>query len=165
MATLDFAPLFRSSVGFDRLQGLLSDALGRDDSGYPPYNIEKCGEDQYRIVLALAGLTRDDMEIVVAQNRLLVRGKMKDRNGSTYLHRGIASRPFERQFDLADFVKVVGATMGDGLLVIDLKRELPEALKPRSIPINAGTFVQLGSRPKAGTSATVEQQSGDRITA
>lgn len=165
MATLDFAPLFRSSVGFDRLPGLLSDALGRDESGYPPYNIEKCGEDQYRIVLALAGFTRDDIEIVVAQNRLLVRGKMKDRNGSTYLHRGIASRSFERQFDLADFVEVVGATMGDGLLVIDLKRELPEALKPRSIPINAGTFVHLGSGPQAGTSATVEQQSDDCIAA
>jgi molecular chaperone IbpA len=105
------------------------------------------------------------VEIVRAQNRLLVRGRMKDRNGSTYLHRGIASRPVERQFDLADFVEVVGATMGDGLLVIDLKRELPEALKPRSIPINAGTFVHLGSRPPAGTSATVEQQPADHIAA
>jgi molecular chaperone IbpA len=165
MATLDFAPLFRSSVGFDRLPGLLSDALERDESAYPPYNIEKCGEDQYRIVLALAGFTRDDMEIVVAQNRLFVRGRMKDRAGSTYLHRGIASRPFERQFDLADFIEVTGATMGDGLLVIDLKRELPEALKPRSIPINAGTFMRLGSRPPVGTSAAVEQQPGDRIAA
>ena len=165
MATLDFASLFRSSVGFDRLPGLLSDALGRDESGYPPYNIEKCGEDQYRIVLALAGLTRDDVEIVLAQHRLIVRGEMKDHNGSTSLHRGIASKPFKRQFDLADFVEVVDATMGDGLLVIDLKRELPETLKPRSIPINAGTFVHFGSRPQAGTSATVEQQPGDRIAA
>jgi molecular chaperone IbpA len=163
MATLDFAPLFRSSVGYDRLPGLLSDALGRDESGYPPYNIEKCGEDQYRVVLALAGLTKDDVEIIVAQNRLVVRGKTKDRNGSTYLHRGIASRPFERQFDLADFVEVVSATMGDGLLVIDLKRELPEALKPRSIPINAGTFVHLGSRPQPETSAGSEP--GDRVAA
>jgi molecular chaperone IbpA len=163
MATLDFAPLFRSSVGYDRLPGLLSDALGRDESGYPPYNIEKCGEDQYRVVLALAGLTKDDVEIIVAQNRLVVRGKTKDRNGSTYLHRGIASRPFERQFDLADFVEVVSATMGDGLLVIDLKRELPEALKPRSIPINAGTFVHLGSRPQPRTSAGSEP--GDRVAA
>lgn len=146
MATLDFTPLFRSSIGFDRLPGLLSDAVGREESGYPPYNIEKCGEDRYRIVLALAGFTRDDVEIVLEHNRLVVRGKMKNGNGATYLHRGIASRPFERQFDLAEFIEVTGATMGDGLLVIDLKRELPEALKPRSIPINAGTFVSL--RPK-----------------
>jgi HSP20 family molecular chaperone IbpA len=86
MATLDFTPLFRSSIGFDRLPGLLSDAIGREESPYPPYNIEKCGEDRYRIVLALAGFTRDDVEIVLEHNRLFVRGKMKDRNGSTYLH-------------------------------------------------------------------------------
>jgi molecular chaperone IbpA len=150
MATLDFTPLFRSSVGFDRLPGLLSDAIGREESSYPPYNIEKSGEDRYRIILALAGFTREDVEIVLEHNRLFVRGKMRDRNGSTYLHRGIASRPFERRFDLADFIEVTGATMGDGLLVIDLKRELPEALKPRTIPINAGTFVSMRSKPPGG---------------
>jgi len=146
MATLDFTPIFRSSVGFDRLPGMLSDAIARTGSGYPPYNIEKCGEDRYRIILALAGFTREDVEIVLEHNRLFVRGKIKDRNASTYLHRGIASRPFERQFDLADFIEVTGATMGEGLLVIDLKRELPEALKPRSIPINAGTFVNMHAK-------------------
>jgi molecular chaperone IbpA len=158
MATLDFTPLFRSSVGFDRLPGLLSDALGRDESAYPPYNIEKCGQDEYRIILALAGFTKDDIEIVLESNRLFIRGKMKDRNGSTFLHRGIASRSFERQFDLADFVEVTGATMGDGLLVIDLKRELPEAQKPRNIPINAGTFRHVGSRPAAGSGPPAEQE-------
>jgi len=159
MATLDFTPLFRSSVGFDRLPSLLSDALGRDE-GYPPYNIEKCGQDQYRIILALAGFTRDDVEIVLEHNRLFIRGKLKDRSGSTYLHRGIASRAFERQFDLADYIEVTGATMGDGLLVIDLKRELPEALKPRTIPINAGTFMHVGASSPAGGGQPLEQAKG-----
>jgi molecular chaperone IbpA len=164
MATLDFTPLFRSSIGFDRLPALLSDAIGRDESAYPPYNIEKCGQERYRIIMALAGFTKEDIEIILEHNRLFIRGKMKDRNASTFLHRGIASRPFERQFDLADYIEVTGATMGDGLLVIDLKRELPEALKPRTIPINAGTFMHLGSRP-AGGGATVEQEPKSRLAA
>jgi molecular chaperone IbpA len=141
MATLDFTPLFRSSVGYDRLPDLLSDAIGRTESAYPPYNIEKCGDDRYRIVTALAGFTKDDVEIVVEQNRLFVRGHKHEPDGRTYLHRGIATRSFERQFDLADHVEVTNATMGEGLLVIDLKREIPEALKPRRIPIDAGVFV------------------------
>jgi molecular chaperone IbpA len=141
MATLDFTPLFRSSVGFDRLPDLLSDAIGRTESTYPPYNIEKCGEDQYRIVLALAGFGKDDVEILVEQGRLLVRGHKPESDGRTYLHRGIATRSFERHFDLADYVEVTNATMGEGLLVIDLKREIPEALKPRRIPISAGVSV------------------------
>jgi molecular chaperone IbpA len=145
MATLDFAPLLRSSVGFDRLPRLLSDAVGREESTYPPYNIERCGPEEYRIMLALAGFTKEDIEIVLENNRLLIRGKMKERSGSTHLHRGIASRSFERRFELADHIEVTGATMGDGLLVIDLKRELPEALKPRTIPINGGTFMHLGT--------------------
>ena len=165
MATLDFTPLLRSSVGFDRLPGLLSEALGRDESACPAYKIEKCAQDEYRIILALAGFTKDDIDIVVAHNRLFIRGKMKDRNGSTYLHRGIAGRPFERQFDLADYIQVTGATMGDGLLVIDLKRELPAALKPRTIPINAGIFVHRGSRPPAGGDAPVEGYAKSRVAA
>ena len=147
MATLDFTPLFRSSVGFDRLPGLLSEAVGRDESPYPPYNIEKCGEDRYRIVLALPGFTKDDVEIVLEHRRLYVRGERNDSGGPTYLHHGIASRPFERQFALADYIEVTGATMGEGLLVIDLKRELPDELKPRRIPIEAGTFVSLWPKP------------------
>lgn len=102
MATLDFTPLFRSSVGFDRLPDLLSDAVGRSESTYPPYNIETCGDDQYRIVLALAGFGKDDVEIVVEHNRLFVRGHKREPDGRTYLHRGIATRSFERHFDLAD---------------------------------------------------------------
>jgi molecular chaperone IbpA len=147
MATLDFSPLFRSSIGFDQIPSLLSDALQRQEGGYPPYNIEKVGEDQYRIAMAVAGFGKDDIEIVQEQNRLSVRGKLKDPSSRIYLHRGIATRAFERHFDLADYVEVTDATMGEGLLVISLKRELPEALKPRSIPINAGTFVPLGRGP------------------
>jgi molecular chaperone IbpA len=146
MATLDFTPLYRSSIGFDQVPSLLSHALEREDSGYPPYNIEKCGDDKYRIVLALAGFSKDDIDIVFEQNRLSIRGQKQETNGATYLHRGIAARPFLRQFDLADYVEVTGATMGDGLLVIDLKRELPEALKPRKVPIGTGMFVPMGPR-------------------
>ena len=154
MATLDFAPLFRSTIGFDQLPALFSHALERPEPGYPPYNIEKIGEDQYRIVMAVAGFAKEDVDLVQEQNRLTVRGKLKDSNGKTYLHRGIATRAFERTFDLADYVEVTDATMGEGLLVISLKRELPEALKPRSIPINAGTFVPLGRKP----SGAIEHQ-------
>ena len=157
MATLDFTPLYRSSIGFDRVPGLLSHAFDREDSGYPPYNIEKCGADRYRIVMALAGFGQDDIEIVFEQNRLSVRGQKQEANGTTYLHRGIAARPFLRQFDLADYVQVIGATMGDGLLVIDLKRELPEELKPRSIPIGTGIFVPMGSRTPTGAQPTEQQ--------
>jgi molecular chaperone IbpA len=141
MATLDFTPLFRSTVGFDRVPSLLTQAMDRPDGGYPHYNIEKVGEDQYRIVMALAGFSKDDVEIVVEQNRLMVRGHKREPDGRTYLHRGIATRSFERQFDLADYVEVTDATMGEGLLVIELKREIPDALKPRRIPINEGMFV------------------------
>ncbi len=161
MATLDFTPLFRSSIGFDRLPDLLSDAVGRAESTYPPYNIEKVGEDQYRIVMAVAGFGKDDVELVQEQNRLTIRGRLKETHGRTYLHRGIATRAFERHFDLADYVEVTDATMGEGLLVISLKRELPEALKPRSIPINVGTFVPLGRK----WSTAVEHQADGKRAA
>ena len=147
MATLDFTPLYRSSIGFDWVPTLLSHALEREETGYPPYNIEKCGDDQYRIVMALAGFGPDDIDIVCEQGRLSVRGQKQEAGDTTYLHRGIAARPFLRQFDLADHVEVTGATMGEGLLVIDLKRELPEALKPRRIPIGKGMFVPLERKP------------------
>ena len=141
MATFDFTPLFRSSVGFDRVPQLLAEAMqamGHSDDNYPPYSIEKCGADEYRIVMAVAGFGKDDLEIVAEPNLLTVRGKIKDQTGRTFLHRGIASRAFERRFDLADFVKVTNAVLRDGLLMIDLKREFPEELKPRKIEINAG---------------------------
>jgi molecular chaperone IbpA len=135
MAPLDFTPLFRSTVGFDRLPTVLSRAMQRDEGGYPPYNIEKHGEDAYRIVMAVAGFGSDDIEIVAERNRLTVRGSVKDKGEKTYLHRGIATRAFERHFDLADFVKVAGASLDNGLLTVDLQREIPEAMKPRKIEI------------------------------
>jgi molecular chaperone IbpA len=138
MATLDFAPLFRSTVGFDRVPSVLSLAMQREEGRYPPYNIEKHGDDAYRIVMAVAGFGSDDIEIVAERNRLTVRGSVKDRGEKTYLHRGIATRAFEQSFDLADFVKVAGASLDNGLLTVDLKREIPEAMKPRKVEINAG---------------------------
>ena len=143
MATLDFTPLFRSTIGFDQLPNLLSYALERPEAGYPPYNIEKVGEDRYRIVMAVAGFSKDDISVIAERNRLTVRGQLKDKTERTYLHRGIAARNFERQFDLADYIEVEGATMGDGLLIIDLKRELPEELKPRKIEITTGKITQI----------------------
>ncbi|HXF54421.1 MAG TPA: Hsp20 family protein [Hyphomicrobiaceae bacterium] len=156
MATLDFTPLFRSTIGFDQVPSLLTHALEREESGYPPYNIEKLGDDRYRIVMAVAGFAKDDIEVVQDQNRLTVRGRIKQPTDTVYLHRGIATRAFERSFDLADYVEVTDATMGEGLLVIALKRELPEALKPRTIPINSGTILPLGRKANNGG----ERQSG-----
>jgi molecular chaperone IbpA len=146
MATLDFAPLYRSTIGFDRLPLLLSHALERDESGYPPYNIEKLGEDDYRIEIAIAGFARDDVEIVAEQNRLTIRGHQEPGDGETYLHRGIAARSFERKFDLADHAEVVGAVLANGLLTIDLKREVPDALKPRRIEIGSGKASRIEPR-------------------
>ena len=138
MATLDFTPLYHSTIGFDRLPMLLAQALDRDEGGYPPYNIEKTDEDAYRIAIALAGFSSDEVEIVSENNRLTVRGAIKDKDGKTYLHQGIAQRAFQRVFDLADYIVVAGAAMENGLLVIELRRELPDALKPRTIPIGGG---------------------------
>jgi molecular chaperone IbpA len=153
MATPDFAPLFRTTVGFDRVPTLLSLAMQREEGGYPPYNIEKVDEDAYRIVMAVAGFGLDDIEIITERNRLAVRGEVKDRADRMFLHRGIAARAFERQFDLADFVEVVGAWLDNGLLVIDLKREIPEALKPRRIEIGAGKLSKASEPVKLGSAA------------
>ncbi|HWB46148.1 MAG TPA: Hsp20 family protein [Hyphomicrobiaceae bacterium] len=143
MATLDFTPLYRSSIGFDQLPGLLAHALQRDETGFPPYNIEKVAEDQYRITLAVAGFTTNDVEIICEQNLLTVRGKAKETGPKSYLYRGISARSFERQFDLAEYVEVTGAVLNNGLLEISLQRELPEALKPRRIPIGTGAPAEL----------------------
>ena len=156
MATLDFSPLYRSSIGFDQLPTLFAHALKRDETSFPPYNIEKVAEDQYRITLAVAGFTGDDMEIVCEHNQLSVRGKVKETGPKTYLHRGIAGRAFERQFDLAEYVEVTGAWLENGLLEIALKREIPESLKPRCIPIGGAASAEqdvdgpsLPAAPKA----------------
>ncbi len=137
MHAFDFSPLFRSTIGFDRLGQLVDAAMNSDEAnGYPPYNIEKTGEDAYRITMAVAGFSPEDLEIVAQDNSLAVRGKAERPNGEgRYLHRGIAGRAFERRYQLADFIKVKGAELVNGLLHIDLVREVPEAMKPRTIKI------------------------------
>ncbi len=141
MDRFDFSPLFRSTIGFDRLTRL-ADAATRVDNAslaYPPYNIETTGEDAYRLSMAVAGFAPDEVEVTVHENTLLVAGKAKkDDDESRYLHRGIARRAFERRFSLADHIKVVGANLDNGMLYVDLVREVPEAAKPRKIEIGAG---------------------------
>ena len=137
--SLDLSPLFRSTVGFDRMSRLFEDAFSDAAPGYPPYNIEKHGENEYRIVMAVAGYGPADVKITAKENTLVVEGKQSDRtDGAQYLHRGIAARAFDRRFELADHIQVTGAKLENGLLVVDLKREIPEALKPRVIPIHNG---------------------------
>lgn len=141
MRHVDFSPLYRSTVGFDRLFTML-DSLGQPDNGqtYPPYNIERTGEDAYRISMAVAGFSEDEISIEAHRNVLTVKGERseeKNSEGAELLYRGIASRSFERRFQLADHVEVVGATLKNGLLHIDLKRNIPEEMKPRKIAITA----------------------------
>ena len=141
MRRFDPTPLYRASVGFDRMADLLDRVLASDLQGpsYPPYNIERVDENAYRITLAVAGFTADDLSIEQRENALLVSGRSADDDTNrTFLHRGIATRAFERRFHLADHVRVTGATHRDGMLHIDLVREVPEALKPRQIAIQRG---------------------------
>jgi len=143
MTTLDLAPLWRSTVGFDRLIDLIEDSVrwtGGDN--YPPYNIERVGEDHYQIALALAGFTPDEITITAEQNLLTVEGRKAEKGSHQYLYQGISSRPFRRTFNLADYVQVKGASFENGMLKVDLVREVPEAMKPRQIAINAGTDQQ-----------------------
>jgi molecular chaperone IbpA len=138
MRTVDFSPLYRSVVGFDRLATLLDAAAAGETNGYPPYNIETVGQDAYRIELAVAGFKTEDLTIEVKENVLTVQGrKVANDDARRFLHRGLAERNFERRFQLADFVLVTDAKLADGLLTISLKRELPEAMKPRKIEIEA----------------------------
>lgn len=138
MRTYDFAPLYRSTVGFDRLAGMLDRALASDlnSNSYPPYNIEKTGDDAYRISVAVAGFTEDELHVEMRDAQLVISAKKAESDQEvTYLHRGIATRSFEKRFQLADHVRAVGAVTEDGLLHVDLVREVPEALKPRRIEI------------------------------
>jgi molecular chaperone IbpA len=144
MRTYDLAPLYRSTVGFDRLFSLLDQVGGFDAPSYPPYNIERTGENDYRITVAVAGFTEPELSIEMKENTLRIRGEKqaKQENGGDVLYQGIAARAFERVFQLADFVQVKGAELGNGLLHVDLVREIPEAKKPRAIPItNSGSKV------------------------
>ena len=141
MRNFDLAPLYRQSVGFDRFASMLDQLVSHDVAApsYPPYNIEKTGEDAYRITLAVAGFGDDDLNIEVKEGQLTItatkRAETKDASGPVYLHRGIAERGFERRFQLAEHVEVLGAKLENGLLHVDLQRRVPEALKPRTIQI------------------------------
>ncbi|MBT5263978.1 MAG: Hsp20 family protein [Rhodospirillaceae bacterium] len=146
MRTIDFSPIFRSTVGFDRMTNLVDTAMRTTSNTaaqtYPPYNIEKLDEDNYRITMAVAGFGEDDVDITVTDNTLVVTGKVSKDEGMPaprYLHHGIAERAFERRFDLADFIKVQGAELVNGLLHVELAREVPEEKKPRKIIIAGGT--------------------------
>ena len=152
MRSYDFSPLFRSSVGFDRLAQLMDSAQRADDNApsYPPYNIERTGEDQYRITMAVAGFAENDIEITAQENALTVVGKQpKDEAPKSFLYRGIAGRPFQRRFELAEYIRVAGASLENGLLHVDLVREVPEAVKPRSIKINGRTVEAKAVEQKA----------------
>ena len=145
MRPFDFAPLYRSTVGFDRLVQMLDSVGGLDsEPAYPPYNIERLGENEYRITMAVAGFTQAELKIEVKESALTVAGsKAADDKERQFLHRGIATRAFERRFQLADHVEVKGADLKDGLLHVDLVRNVPERLKPRSIAIGSGAPKQI----------------------
>jgi molecular chaperone IbpA len=145
MTTFDFSPLFRSTIGFDRLTRLMDTAAQLDSSpAYPPYNIEATGENAYCLTMAVAGFGADDLDVTAKEGALIVTGKsQKDEDGKQYLHRGIARRAFERRFQLADHIRVAGASLDNGLLHVDLVREVPEALKPRKVEIATGTKPQV----------------------
>jgi molecular chaperone IbpA len=152
MDRFDFSPLFRSTIGFDRLTRLVDAATRVDNAAlaYPPYNIEKTGEDAYRLTMAVAGFSPEEVDVTVQENSLLVTGKAKkDGEESRYLHRGIARRAFERRFSLADHIKVIGATLQNGMLHVDLVHEVPEAAKPRKIQIGSGEPQQLTQKQAA----------------
>lgn len=144
MRTFDFAPLHRATVGFDQIADLMDRVLASDTntSSYPPYNIEKTDDDAYRISLAVAGFSDADLSVEVRQNALIISAKKAEEAEKTYLHRGIATRAFERRFHLADHVVVTGASHVDGMLHIDLVKEVPEALKPRRIAITGQKAIE-----------------------
>ncbi len=140
MRSYDLSPLFRSTVGFDRMNRLFDNAYNTEMPSYPPYNIEKLGDDEYRVTMAVAGFGPDDLEITQKENALFIKGGAKTGGENVqYLHRGIAARAFERRFALADHVNVVDAGLDNGILVVELKLEVPEALKPRKIAIAGAT--------------------------
>jgi len=145
MRNFDLAPLYRATVGFDQIADMMDRVLSADinQPTYPPYNIEKTADDAYRISIAVAGFGADDLSVEVRDGALVVSArKAEDEAGRAFLHRGIATRAFERKFQLADHVKVTGASHADGMLHIDLMREVPEALKPRRIEIASGEAVE-----------------------
>jgi len=162
MRGYDFTPYRRSTVGFDRLFDYLENASRAEQDNYPPFDIEKLSDDTYRITLAVAGFRRDEIDIVAHQNMLTITGRRAEQKGrdGSYLHMGIANRAFERRFELADFVHVTGAGLADGLLTIELAREIPEAMKPRKIAIDGESPATIEASP-----ATAETKADETATA
>lgn len=161
MNSVDLSPLYRSSIGYDRLGTLIDNALRGGDhaAGYPPYNIEVLDEERYAITLAVAGFNREDLDLTVENSILTIRGnRPKEATERRYLHQGIANRTFERRFNLAEYVEVVDADLTNGLLTVSLKREIPEAMKPRTIPIGEETHDTLGHNQ----AANAEQDSAEK---
>jgi molecular chaperone IbpA len=151
MVTYDFSPFYRSTIGFDRMAQFLENAarVSELDNSYPPYNIESVGEDHYRVTVAVAGFSPDELEIEVRENVLYISGAKGEESGDRhFLHHGIAGRAFKRQFRLAEHVKVEDAALDNGLLIVDLVREVPEAMKPRTIPITTGAPKNIVSKAK-----------------
>ena len=160
MRAYDFSPLYRSFVGFDRMASMIDEATSqaaKSNTNYPPYNVARLSEDSFRIELAVAGFTTDMIDIVTHENVLKIAGQQlpaSDNDAAEYLHRGIAERGFERRFQLADHVKVSSASLANGLLVIKLVRDIPDALKPQKIAINAQAFESDGKLIAAKSSKT-----------
>jgi len=149
MRSYDFAPLWRSTIGFDRLFDLAETAQRAGEDNYPPYNIERLAEDRYQISLAIAGFAPDEIAVTAEQNVVTIEGSKSDKTEREYLYRGISARPFKRHFNLADYVQVKSAAFDNGLLKIELVREIPEAMKPRRVAINgapAGNVQQLEAK-------------------
>ena len=156
-SAFDFTPFRRSSVGFDRLFDMLeSSTAGQTGETYPPFDLIRVDDNHYRIQLAVAGFSRDEIDIVAQQNVLAIRGRKADDGAANYVHRGIAARSFERRFALADFIEVRGAELKDGLLLVDLVREIPEAMKPRKIEIGGAA---------SGEQQTIETKAEDKAEA
>jgi len=149
MRSFDPTPFWRSTVGFDRMFDMLDQSARSGEESYPPYNIERTGDDHYRITLALAGFTPDQVTITAEQNVLTVEGAKPQKADHEYLYQGIATRPFRRVFNLADHVQVEGASFENGLLMIELVREIPEAMKPRRIAINGSKVTGIGQKKAA----------------
>lgn len=143
MRTVDFTPLYRNAIGFDRLFNMMEANSSKNSSGgYPPYNIEQQDDNHYRITMAVAGFAEEQLDLTQNDNMLIVKGERKTEEEKKYVYQGIAERDFERKFQLADYVKVVGASMENGLLHIDLEREIPEAMQPRKIAINGQKLIE-----------------------
>ena len=156
-SAFDFAPFRRSTIGFDRLFDLLENsAIGQGAENYPPFDLIRLDDNHYRINLAVAGFTREEVEITAQQNQLIVSGRKSDDDKVDFIHRGIANRQFERRFGLADFIKVTDADMKDGMLSIDLVREIPEAMRPRKIAIGGAQPKQETIEAKAEEKETVD---------